>query len=75
MEVPGLGVKVELQLQSYTTAMAMLDLIQICDLCSILQQCPILNPLMEARDATHILSDTVSGSSHAEPRQELVSVI
>ena len=26
------------------------------------QQCGILNPLNEARDRTHILTDTISGS-------------
>ena len=32
MEIPELGVKSELQLQVYITAMAMLDLSHICDL-------------------------------------------
>ena len=35
MEVPRLGVKLELQLLAYTTAMATPDLIHICDLLQI----------------------------------------
>ena len=51
MEVPRLGVELELQLQALATAMATPDLRHICDLCrSFLQQCQILNPLSEARD-------------------------
>ena len=50
MEVPRLGVKSELQLQVYITAMAMLDLSHICDL--QLQQHWILNPLRDAKDQT-----------------------
>ena len=54
MEVPKLGIELELQLPAYTTATAILDLSYICDLgCS-----QILNPLSEARDWTHILMDT-----------------
>ena len=59
MEVPGLRVKSELQLQAYTTAMAAPDLSHICDLCCSLWQCQILKPLSEIRDRTHILMDTV----------------
>ena len=54
MEVPRLGVKLELQLQAYTTAIAAPDPSRICDLHSS-QQCWILNPLSEARVQTHIL--------------------
>ena len=50
MEVPKLGVASELQLQAYTTAVTMPDLILIHDLFHILRQCQILNPLSEARD-------------------------
>ena len=42
MEFPGLGVKYKLQLQAYTTAIAMSD----------------PNPLSKAREQTHILMDT-----------------
>ena len=57
-EVPRLGVKSELQLLAYTTAMAMLDLGHIFGL----QQPRILNPLSEARDGTSIITDTISCS-------------
>ena len=62
MEVPRLRVESELQLPAYTTAIAMPDPSHIYDLCCSLQQCWILNPLSEARDQTHILTDTMSGS-------------
>ena len=48
MEVPRLGVELELQLPA--TAIAMQDLSQVCDLHSRSQQHQILNPLSEARD-------------------------
>ena len=58
MEVPRLVVKLELQLQAYTTATAMPGPSHIFDLCPSLQQHWIFNPLSEARDWTHILVDT-----------------
>ena len=60
VEVPRLGVKSEVQLPAYTTAMATPYLSHICDLCCSLQQHRILNPLQEARDQTRILMDTMS---------------
>ena len=39
-------------------------------LCRSLWKCQILNLLREARDGTHILTDTTSGSEPAEPQQE-----
>ena len=57
MEVSGLGVKLDLQLQAYATAMATSDLTLICILCSLWQH-QTLNPLSEAKDQTHILVDT-----------------
>ena len=42
------------------------------DLHYILNQCWILNPLSEARDRTHILTDTMSGSCLAEPQWKLL---
>ena len=57
MEVPRLGVKEELQLQAYTTAIAMSDPSHICELHHGSLQCGILNPLRESRDGTHILMD------------------
>ena len=62
MEVPRLGVELELELPAYATATATLDPRHICDLRQSLRQCWILNPLKEARDQTHILTETTSGS-------------
>ena len=50
MEVPKLGVELELQLLTYTTATAMPDPSQLCNLCCSLQQHQVLNPLSKARD-------------------------
>ena len=61
MEVPGLGVGLELQLPAYATATAMPEQ-SICNLYHSSRQHWILNPLSEARDQTHILTDTMSGS-------------
>ena len=55
----------ELQLQAY--AITTVDPSHICDLHCSLQQCQILIPLREARDWTHILIDTMTGSQLAEP--------
>ena len=57
-DVPRLGVQSQLQLLAYTTATAMLDLRQVCDLHDSSWQCWILNPLSEAGDRTCILMDT-----------------
>ena len=55
IEVPRLGLELELQLPAYTTAMTMQAMSHVCDLhCSSLQR-QILNTLSEARDRTHIL--------------------
>ena len=64
MGVPRLGVESELQLQATATATATatLDLSCLSDLCCSLKQYQILNPLSEARDWTHNLMDTMSGS-------------
>jgi len=58
MEVPRLGVKSELWLLACTIAEAAPDPSLICDLHHSSQQCQILNPMIEARDQTHILMDT-----------------
>ena len=55
MEVPRLGVQLELQLPAYTTATAMPDPSLVCDLRYSSQQLRIPNPLGEARDQTHNL--------------------
>ena len=57
MEVPKLGVKLELQPLAYVTATATQDLSHICDLEHISQQRWILNSLSEARDRTRNLMD------------------
>ena len=62
MDVSRLGVKLQLQLQTYPMATAMPDPNRICDLHHSLQQHRILNPLSETRDRTCILMDTLWGS-------------
>ena len=49
MEVPGLGVELELQWLAYPTAAAYAQL----------RRCQIPNPLSEAMDGTCILTDTM----------------
>ena len=58
MEVPRLGVELELQLPAYTTATATRILSRVCDLHHSSQQHWIPDPLIKARDQTHILVDT-----------------
>ena len=58
MEVPRLGIKLELQLLTYTTATAMWDPSHICKLHHSSRQCQIPNLLSNARDQTCILMDT-----------------
>ena len=74
MEVPRLGVKLELQLLAYTTATATMDPSGICDLGRSLWQHRTLNPLSEARDQTRILTDTMLRSSPTELQRELLIV-
>ena len=50
MEVPRLGVELELHLLAYIITTAMQDLSCICDLHHSSQECQILNPLSKARD-------------------------
>ena len=57
MEVPRLGVILELQLLVYTTAIETHDPSYICNLHHSSRQRWILNPLNKARDGTHILMD------------------
>ena len=52
MEVPRLGIELELQLPACATAIATQDPSQVCDLYHSSQQHQILNPLSEARDLT-----------------------
>ena len=59
MEVPGLGVKLELQLLACAIAMAMQDLSLICDLHhSSWQHCDPLRQGWGGRDEICILMDT-----------------
>ena len=64
MEVLRRGVKSELQLLAYTTAIVTQDLSHICDLHHGSQQHQILNTLSEARVHTHILTDTIRFLTH-----------
>ena len=58
MEVPRLGIELELQLLAYATATAMPDPCHICYLHHGLWECWILNQLTEVRDQTGIFMDT-----------------
>ena len=58
MEVPRLGVELELQLSAYTTATPTWDPSCICNLHHSSWQCRILNPLSEDRDWIPFLMDT-----------------
>ena len=57
MEVPRLGVKSELQLLAHTTATAMQDPIQVCNLHHSSQQHQIPSLLSKASYRTSILMD------------------
>ena len=57
MEVPDPGVKSEVQLKAYTTALATVDLSSICNLRQI------LNPMSKAKDQTLILRESHNGNS------------
>ena len=69
MEVPRVGVESELQLPTYTTAMATLDPSHLCDLRHSLRQHRILNRLTEARDQTLLFTDAMSASLPTEPHR------
>ena len=58
MEVPRIGVKLEVQPPAYATATAMCNPGNICELHHSSWQCRILNLLSEAKDLTPILMDT-----------------
>ena len=58
MEVPRLGVELELQLPVYTPGTATWDQSPVCDLHHSSRPRRILNPLSEARDQARILMDT-----------------
>ena len=73
MEVPSLGAESELQPPAYATATATPDLSHIFNLHCSSQQHQIFNPVSKGRDRTHILTDTMSGSSETEPQWERLS--
>ena len=58
MEVPRLGIELELQLPVYTIAIATPVLSRVCNIYHSSWQCWIPDPLNEAGDQTHILMDT-----------------
>ena len=58
MEVPKVGVKMELQLLATATAITTQDMSYICGLHHSLWQGQILNSLSKARDRTCVLMDT-----------------
>ena len=70
MEVPRLGVWLELQLPAYATPTATWDPRFICDLHGSSWQHWIRIPLSEARDQIHVLMDTSRVCYH-EPQWEL----
>ena len=70
MEVPRLGVTLELQLLTCATATVTPDLSCICNLYHSSQQRQILNPLGKVKDQSHILMDVV-GFISAAPEKEL----
>ena len=57
MEIPSLGVELELQVQPYATATVMEDLSHVCDLHHSSWLSWIPDPLSEARDRTRVLMD------------------
>ena len=58
VEVPRLGVKLELPLPACTTATDTPNPCRVCDLHPGSRRHQILNPLIEARDQNHVLMDT-----------------
>ena len=70
MEVPRLGIELDLQLPAYATAKAMPDPSCVCNLHHSSWQCRILNPLCKARDQTCVFMDT-SRFITPEPQWEL----
>ena len=56
--------KLELQMQTYATAIPMLDPSHICDLYQSWPQCWILNPRSEARNWNHVLRDNIRSLTH-----------
>ena len=58
MEIPRVGVELELRLLAYVTATVTQDLNHVCDLHHSSWKSQILNPLSKAGDQTYMLTDT-----------------
>ena len=74
MEIPRLGVELELQLPDYTIATATQDSSLICDLQHSSGQHQILNPLSKAR-IEHLSSWMLVGFITTETQQELLTTM
>ena len=72
MEVPSLGVELEVQLPAYVTATAVPGPSCVFDLHHSSQQCRIINPLREARDQMHNNIMVSSRIRFHAPRWELL---
>ena len=76
MQVPRLGLKLELQLPAYTTAIATWDPSLVCNLYCSSRERQIPNPLREASDRTCNLMDTSwVGFLTTETQQELLTFL
>ena len=74
MEFLGQSGEWELLLLAYTTATALWDPSQVCDLHHSLWQHQNLNPLSKTRDQTYILTEMTLGPQPPEPQQELLRI-
>ena len=76
MDIPRLRDEWELQFQAYATARATPDPDPscMCDLHCRLRQRRILNPMIEARDQTHTLMNTMLGFQPTEPQEQLYAM-
>ena len=76
MDVPRLGVVLELQLLAYTTTTATRDLSHICHLCCSLRQHQILNPLSKTWLHPHLHRHWATmGHWDTEPQWERLSAL
>ena len=75
MEIPRLGIKLELQWQATTTATEMPDPSWVFNLHHSSLQLRVLNPLSKARNWTHELMDTSLEFVTSEPQWELSEIL
>ena len=75
VEIPRLGVELELQLSAYATVTATRDLSHVCDLHHSSRQRLILKPLNEDRGRTLILMDTSQVCYHCAMTKLLANTI